>query len=86
MHAAHLVLVEVHGQAFHAVGELEHLAGHGLVQAMEAGDAVAERDDRPDFIDANLRVVVLNLLLQELRDLVCVDLSHAFTFLTMSLS
>ncbi len=50
--AADLILVEVHGQAFHAVGKLQHLSRHGLVQAVEAGDSVAQRNDGPDFIDA----------------------------------
>ena len=30
------------------------------------------------FIDANFRIVILNLLLKELCNLVCVDLSHTF--------
>ena len=75
--AAHLILVEVHRQAFHTVGKLQHLSRHGLVQAVETGDSVAQGNDGPYFIDADLCVVVLNLLLQELRDLVCVDLSHS---------
>ncbi len=76
--AADLILVEVHRQAFHAVGKLQHLSRHGLVQAVEAGNPVAERNNRPYFIDADLCIVVLNLLLQELRDLVCLDLRHTF--------
>src|SRR5271163_2757105 len=60
------------------MGKLQHLSCHSLVQAMEAGDSVAEGNDGPGFIDANFRIVVLNLLLKELRNLVCVDLSHTF--------
>ena len=50
--AAYLVLIEVHGQAFHSVGKLEHLPRHGLVEAVEARDAVTQRNDGPHFIDA----------------------------------
>ena len=44
-HAADAVLFEVQRDAEHAVRELEHLAGHRLVDAVDARDAVAHRDD-----------------------------------------
>ncbi len=47
---------------------------------MEAGDAVAERCDGPDFVDLDLRVVVRDLIAKELRNLVCLDLSHFCPF------
>jgi hypothetical protein len=43
------------------VGKAEKLSGHDLVEAVDAGDAVAEGDDRADFVDRNLRFVVLDL-------------------------
>ena len=46
-HRAHLVFFQVHGDARNAVRELDQLAGHDLLQAMDAGDAVAHRD-RPN--------------------------------------
>ena len=42
--------------------ERKQLAGHDFVQAMHAGDAVAERDDRTDLIDSDFGFVVLDLL------------------------
>jgi hypothetical protein len=42
MHGADLVLLEVERDARDAVGELEQLAGHHLVEAVDAGDAVAD--------------------------------------------
>jgi hypothetical protein len=44
------------------VRELEQFAGHDLLEAMHAGNAIAERDDGPDFIDSDLGFVVLDLL------------------------
>ena len=76
-HAADLILFEVHGQAVHAVGKLQHLARHHLVQAVETGNAVAERDDCAYFVDLNRRAVILNLLFQDLRDFFCLDLRHS---------
>ena len=76
-HSAYLVLFEAHGQPGDAMRKLQQLAGHDLVQAMNAGDAVAEGDHSADFIDLDTRIVVGNLLPQELRDFVCLDLSHA---------
>ena len=57
-------------------GKAEQLAGHDLVEAVEAGNAVAERGDGPDLVDLDLRVVVRDLLAKKLRNLVCLDLSH----------
>ncbi len=77
---AHLVLFKGERQAGNAVREAEQLAGHDLVEAVQAGDAVAERGDGADLVDLDLRVVVRDLLAKELRNFVCLDLSH-FLFL-----
>jgi hypothetical protein len=45
-HRAHLVFFQVHGDAGHAVRELDQFAGHDLFEAVDAGDAVAHRDHR----------------------------------------
>jgi len=37
-----LILFEVHGDAGHVVRELEHFAGHDLLEAVEAGNAVTD--------------------------------------------
>jgi hypothetical protein len=44
---------------------------------MNARNAVADADDRADFIDRNGLLVVLNLLAQNLADFVCLDIRHA---------
>ena len=45
-HRADALLFEVQRDAEHAVRELEHLAGHRVLDAVHARDAVADRDDR----------------------------------------
>jgi hypothetical protein len=62
------------------VRKAEQLAGHDLVEAVEAGDAVAERGDGADLVDLDLRVVVRDLLAKKLRNFVCFDLSHLRSF------
>ena len=59
---AHLVFFKREGEAGDAVREGEQLAGHDLVEAVEAGDAVAEGGDGADFVDLDLGVVVRDLL------------------------
>ena len=80
-HRADLILFEAHRQPGDIVGKLEQLAGHDLVEPVQARDAVAQGDHGSDFIDAHLRVVIGNLLLQERGYFVCFDLRHAFLFL-----
>ncbi len=75
-HGADLILFEVHGQARDAVGEGEQFASHDLVQAMNAGDAVANGDHGANFIDGDLVFVVFDLLTNELCNLVCFNLGH----------
>jgi len=56
---ADLIFFEVHGDAGEAVREGEQFAGHDLIEAVNAGDAVAEGDDGADFVD--LRFWIRNL-------------------------
>ena len=60
--------------------ELEQLAGHDLVQAVNAGNTVADGHDRADFVDGNLGFVIFDLLADELCNLVCFDLRHKIPF------
>ena len=48
-HGADAVFFEVQRDAEHAVRELEHLARHRVLDAVDARDAVADRDDGADF-------------------------------------
>ena len=67
-HDADIVEFEVEGHALHAVRELDHLAGLHLVEAVDAGDAVADRQDLPDLGDIRLAAETGDLLLQDRRD------------------
>src|SRR6266851_3621153 len=80
-HGSDLVLVEVHGESGDAVGELDELAGHDLVQTVDARDAVAEGDDGSNLIDLDALFEVLNLLAKQLCYLICLDLCHVFLLL-----
>ena len=75
-HGADRILFERKRQARDAVREAEQLAGHNLVEAVQAGNAVTQRGDGPDLVDLDLRVVVRDLFAKKLRNLVCLDLSH----------
>jgi hypothetical protein len=59
------------------VGELEHLAGHGVLHAVHARDAVADRDDRAHFCHVHVDGVAANLVADDLGDLFSLDI-HAF--------
>ena len=64
------VLFEVEGQAVDAAGKLDHFAGHDARQAVDARDAVAHLDHAADLADVDLRLVLLNFLLDYGSDLV----------------
>jgi hypothetical protein len=71
---ADVALLEVEHHALHAVRELEQLAGHRVVEAVDAGDAVADRQDAAGLLDRDLGLVALDLLLDDPADFVGSDL------------
>ena len=68
-HDADIVDFEVERHAARAVGELDHLAGLDLVEAVDAGDAVADRQHLADLGDLRLLTEILDLLLEDRGDL-----------------
>ena len=48
------VFFEVEDLPHDVVAEVEQLARHGVAKAVDAGDAVADFDDRADFADLEL--------------------------------
>ena len=80
-HGADAVLFEVQRDAEQAVGKLQHLAGHGLVHALHARDAVAHRHDGADFGDVDVEREAAQLFPDNPRDVVCLD-AHRYTFST----
>src|SRR5207245_374374 len=76
-HHANLILFEVQRDADNVVRKGEHLVGDDLLKAINARDAVADADDRADFVDRHRLFVVLNLLPQNLADFVRFYIRHA---------
>ena len=76
-HDADFFFLEVQRDAENVVREREHLAGHDFFQAVNARDAVADADDRADFVDGNGLLVIFNLLAQNLADFVGFDFCHS---------
>ena len=68
-HDADIVDFEIERHAARAVGELDHLAGLDLVEAVDAGDAVADRQHLADLGDFRLLAKILDLLLEDRGDL-----------------
>ena len=75
-HRADLIFFQVQRDAENVVREFQHLAGHAAVQAVNARDAVADRNHRADFFDRDRLLVILDLLAQNLCDLVRLDIRH----------
>jgi len=73
-HGADVVLLEVEGHAHHPVGQLEQLAVHDLVEAVEPADPVTDGDHRAHLGHVGLPVVVLDLGPDDLADFVDLDL------------
>ena len=74
-HRADRVLLEVQRDAEHAVRELDHLARHGALDALKAGDAVADGHHRADLGHVHVGLEAANLLADDAGDVVCFDRS-----------
>ena len=66
---AHVVRLEIEREPGHAVLELEHLHGEGVLEAVHAGDPVTDLQNGSDLAEARLDVEVLDPLLQDRGDL-----------------
>ncbi len=59
---ADAVLFQVERQADHAVGELDHFAGHHAGQPVDPGDTVTDFQHRSDFADVDLALELSRFL------------------------
>src|ERR1017187_7575043 len=75
-HGAHLIFFQVHGDAGDVVRELDQLARHDLLEAVDSGDAVTDGDDRADLGDVDGALVVFDFLAQNAGYFVRSNLSH----------
>ena len=72
-HDADVVFFEVESETEDVVSEVHELSGHGVVEAVDARDAVADGEDRSDLGDVDRLLVTGELLFQDLRDFVRFD-------------
>src|SRR5437016_9264054 len=68
-HHADVVLLEVQDHADDATGEVQQLAGHGLLEAVDPRDAVADLDYPADLLQIDLGLVARELALDDFADL-----------------
>jgi hypothetical protein len=74
-HGADVVRLEVQREAGHVMRQLEHLERHAVVEAVDAGDAVADGQDGAHFGQVRSAVLhALDALLEDAGDLVWLDL------------
>ena len=78
---ADIVGLEVQGHALDAAGEFDHLAGLDLIEAVDAGDAVTDRENPSDLGDFGLGVEIGNLFLQNRGDFCGTDIHHPIPFM-----
>ena len=72
-HCADAVFFEVQRDAEDALGELQHLAGHGPLDAVHARDAVTDGNDGADFGDVHFNGVAADAVADDLGDFVGSD-------------
>ena len=82
-HHADVVDLEVQRHAADAAGELDHLAGLDVVEAVHAGDAVADREDPAHLRDLGLLAEVLDLLFQDRGDFSGLDRHYPTSFMIL---
>ena len=62
---AHVVLLQVQHQAENIISEIEQLAGHCFLQAMNMSDAVTDFDNSPHLVNLKIHFIVLDLLFDD---------------------
>src|SRR5690606_32835279 len=80
-HDADVVGLKVQGHALHAARELDHLAGLHLVEAVDAGDAVADAEHLADLGHFGFGAEILDLGLQDFGNFCGADVHHATPFM-----
>ena len=76
-HNGDVGLLEVEGEAGHTMRQLQHLEGNAALEAVDAGNAVANLDDGADFLDIGGVLETTDLVLEDGCDLVGAQL-HVF--------
>ena len=82
-HDADVVGFEIERHAAHAVLELDHLAGLHVVEAVDARDAVTDREHLTDFRDLGLLAEILDLLFQDGGNFCGADVHQRASFIAI---
>src|SRR5262249_42105262 len=80
-HDTDVVGLKVQRHAADAVLELDHLAGLDIIQAVDAGDAVADRQHLPDLRNLCLLAEILDLLFENCGDFRGPDIHQPASFI-----
>ena len=80
---ADIVGFEIERHAAHAVLELDHLAGLHVVEAVDAGDAVADREHLADLGDFGFLAEVLDLLFKDGGNFCGADVHQRASFIAI---
>src|SRR6266513_5834314 len=80
-HDADVVGLQVQGHAAGAVLELDHLAGLDVVEAVDAGDAVADGQHLSDFGNLGLLAEILDLVLEDRGNFRGADIHQPASFI-----
>src|SRR5271170_2818539 len=75
-HSADLIFFQVQRNAENVVRKLDHFAGHALIEAVNARDAVAHGDDGADFLDREGLLIIFYLLAQYFGYFIRFDVGH----------
>src|SRR5581483_7615209 len=80
-HDTDIVSFEIERHATGAVLELDHLAGLNIVQAIDTGDAVADRQHLSNFRNLGLLAEILDLVLEDRGNLRGADVHQPASFI-----
>src|SRR5918994_1323251 len=80
-HDADIIGFEIQRHAAGAVLELHHLAGLHVVETVDARNAIADREHLTDFRDLGLLAEILDLLLENCRNLGGADIHQRASFI-----
>src|SRR5262249_60441589 len=72
---------EIERHTARAILELDHLAGLHIVEPVDAGDAVADREHRTDLRDLGLLAEILDLLLEDRGNFCGADVHQETSFI-----
>ena len=80
-HDTHVVGLKVQHHAPDTAGKLDHLAGLHLVEAVNAGDAVTDRQHLADLGHLGILTEILDLILEDGRNLGSLDSHYPTSFI-----